>query len=374
MTFDFPIDGAVLNPRQGVLTGGELRIEVRGRCDAPAQTPVLVNGTMARRQGSQFVAEVLLPPGQSAIHAVAGANGGEAAVRVVFHRDSFPRYRIAIDDNIFFLRDIAAQQPASLFDHFYLRGLRDLHQRYGTKFVLNLFFEDSRGGFTLDRFPARYRGEFADHADWLRLAFHARQEFPDRPYQDAPPEVLAADYDLVASEILRFAGEDAYSPTTVIHWAMVRPDAWKVLAERGSRLLSGTFVRSGGGNYTGDGHPFGGEPGTGDYDVNNCMDQDRSAWMSRNDLLLDFGSGLLFSKVEMFCNCTPPSLAASVLAPLLADPATSEVMDIITHEQYFWPEYKDYRPDHFARCEAAIKFCTEHGFQPVFFHQGIAGC
>ena len=62
--------------------------------------------------------------------------------------------------------------------------------------------------FTLRDFPDRYKGEWRDNSDWLKLAFHAYANKPDRPYQNAAPEKMIADYDLVTEQIIRFAGEE----------------------------------------------------------------------------------------------------------------------------------------------------------------------
>lgn len=51
----------------------------------------------------------------------------------------------------------------------------------------------------------------------------------------------------------------------------------------------------------------------------------------------------------------------------------SEIMDLFTHEQFLWPFYHDYLPDHAQRLEAAIAWATEEGYQPVFFHEGLLG-
>jgi hypothetical protein len=48
-------------------------------------------------------------------------------------------------------------------------------------------------------------------------------------------------------------------------------------------------------------------------------------------------------------------------------------MDLFTHEQYFWPFYVNYRPDHFQRLDTAIRWVTENGYQPVFYHEGFLG-
>ena len=150
------------------------------------------------------------------IVAVLEVNGGHAAdrVRVVWDRFSRPRYRFSLDDNSFFLRDIAQKNYASLFDCFYLKMFHDLHGRYGTKFTVNVYYTTG-DDFNLSQFPDRYKGEWADNSDWLRLAFHAHADKPDRPYQDVPPEKLIADLDQVAEQIHRFAGPQTYAPPTV---------------------------------------------------------------------------------------------------------------------------------------------------------------
>lgn len=48
-------------------------------------------------------------------------------------------------------------------------------------------------------------------------------------------------------------------------------------------------------------------------------------------------------------------------------------MDLFTHEQYFWPFYHNHIPDHAERLDRAIRWVTERGYEPVFFHEGLLG-
>jgi hypothetical protein len=48
-------------------------------------------------------------------------------------------------------------------------------------------------------------------------------------------------------------------------------------------------------------------------------------------------------------------------------------MDLFTHEQYFWPFYTRYIPDHGERLNQTIRWVTERGYEPVFFHEGSMG-
>ncbi len=356
LSIDEPFHGAVLNRRHGKEVEGGLQIQISG--EAPLDEPVTVNGAPARRAGNRFLAEVVLRDTETEIVAAANGRFGrqEHRVRVVWDRGAFPRYRFSIDDNSFFLRDVVQQNYRSLFDCFYLKGLRELNGKYGTQFTVNIYYTTG-DDFQLPQFPDRYRGEWKDNAGWLKLAFHAYANDPDRPYQYAPPQTLIADLDKVAAEIHRFAGEEAYCPPTVIHWGMVQPTALKPLYERGVRVLSGFFRKLNGRNY----------------DVNYLLDDLRSEYLSRHDALKDFQSGIVFSRVDIVCNNTPIERVAPTLEPLAADPNHAEIMDLFTHEQYFWPFYRAYVPDHFQRLNATLRWVTERGYKPVFFHEGFLG-
>jgi hypothetical protein len=351
-----PIDGAVLNRRNGRQDEQGLVVSVQGQAEAGSK--VTVNGVLASRAGQDFTADVSLRQAENEILAVAEGPSGrqQCRVRVLWDRHSKPRYRFAIDDNSFFLRDIFRQGYRSLFDCFYLDALRKLNRSYGAKFVLNCFFRTPEDDFNLPQFPDRYRAEWRDNAGWLKLAFHAFAEFPDRPYQDADPAILASDLDSVAEQIVRFAGPQTYSPPTVIHWAMLRSDALPVLAGRGVKALSTHLRQERGG-----------------WDINYKLDDEHCRYLLGHDAWKDYASGIVFSNIDLVCNLTPLPRIAPVLEKMAADPDTAELLDLFTHEQYTWPFYKNYIPDHFARIESAVRWASRHGYEPVFFHEGLLG-
>jgi len=355
LRIDEPVHGAVLHRRHGQPVEGGLKICVSGQ--APVRERVTVNGAPAQRAGESFRADLVLRQKETEIVAVSQGSFGrrEHRIRVLWDRHSQPRYRFSIDDNSFFYRDIARQNYASLFDCFYLKGLRDLHRKYGARFVLNSYYT-TEDGFDLTQFPDRYQGEWRDNADWLKLAFHAHANMPDRPYQHAAPAKLIADLDQVAEQILRFAGEASYTPPTVIHWGMVQSTALNPLYQRGVRALSGYFRLS-----------------DGVWDVNYRFDEARSEYLSRHDAWMDFDSGIVFSRVDIVCNGTPVERIVPTLAPLAQDPNHAEIMDLFTHEQFFWPFYSHHVPDHFQRLDTALRWVTENGYKPVFFHEGLLG-
>jgi hypothetical protein len=350
-----PFHGAILNRRQGQEVDGGLKIRVLG--NASLGDEVTVNGSPAQRIGTGFQSELVLRHKDTEIIAVSNGIFGqqEHKIRVVWDQYSQPRYRFSIDDNSFFLRDIAQKNYTSLFDCFYLKGLRELHAKYGTRFVLNIYYTTG-DDFELPKFPDRYKSEWKDNSDWLKLSFHAYADRPERPYQYAQPSQLIADLDKVREQIIRFAGEKTYSPPTVIHWGMVQPSVLKPLYERGVRVLSGYFRQN-----------------NGIWDINYLLDDVRSEYLSRHDALMDFDSGIVFSKIDIVCNEIPIDRIVPILEPLAKDPNQAEIMDLFTHEQYFWPFYSNYIPDHFQRLDAAIRWVTEQGYKPVFYHEGFLG-
>lgn len=344
-----PIDGAMFHQRLGRKVDGGLEIEIRGR--APASATVLVQGRPAVRDGEFFRGPAVLTDCENEVVVLSrnGTNEQEAKLRLPWIKNSRKRYRFVIDDNSFFLRDITQKGYGSLFDCFYLKMLRDLHTQYGAQFTLNIYFTTGED-WNLQQFPEKYRDEWQENASWLRLAFHAYANDPPAPYNDAPVEKLLADLEQVEQQIHRFAGPAAHSPTTVVHFGMTRPEAWKPLYEKGSRVLSGYFQ----------------DQGNGQWWVNYNMDPFRSEWLSRHDLLKDYPSGIVFSKVDLVVNSTPLEQIIPKLDAVMADPLQNEVIDLLTHEQYFWPFYQNYLPDHAQRMDRAIKYVTQNGYQSVF--------
>ncbi len=351
-----PMDGAVMHARLGREVDGGLEVEISGA--APSGAEVLVQGRPASRSGEAFRGTAVLRQRETTVVVTSGSGAArqQKEVRLVWDRHSRKRYRIVIDDNSFFLRDITQKDYASLFDCFYLKILKDLNVKYGARFTLNIYYTTG-DDWNLTQFPDKYRDEWEANANWLRLAFHAYANEPAWPYRDAPVEKLLADMDLIEPQIHRFAGPKTFSPVAVVHWGMTRPEAWKALYDRGSRVLGGYFRQS----------------AQGEWQVNYRVDDVRSEWLSRHDLLKDFPSGMIFSRVDMVVNNTPLDQVVPVLEAVVADPRQAEVVDLLTHEQYFWPFYQVYLPDHAQRLDRAIGFLTERGYKPVFLQDGFLG-
>ena len=80
-------------------------------------------------------------------------------------------FRLSVDDNVRFLQDIAEHDYRSVFENPYLAMYRRLHEKYGLKVHMNIYWESPEyGDFTLLDMPDRYRQEWLDNRDWLRFS------------------------------------------------------------------------------------------------------------------------------------------------------------------------------------------------------------
>ena len=358
--------GALLNHNHGAETEKALTIPVEGISESGA--PVTVNGVPAEMDGRRFSAEIPLTEKFNSVKAEVITPFGNFSqeLTVVWDKKSFKRSNFYIDDHSFLFTDLAKDRPASAFDHFYLKGLKEINQKYGTKFTLNTFFKDDHdaNGFTLREMPDCYKAEWQDNADWLRLAFHACSEFPDRPYQNTNAQKLADDYDLLQAEMERIAGAESIIPPVVIHWAMMRPECYQVLRERGVKALSGQFI-----------NPRTGIDDKADsafvYDVGYFVNLDEARYLEQAGIYHDFKN-----KITLFRgNCTANLQTCEEIRNKLAKVADNkrDWLSFASHEQYSFPRYFNYLPDHFQRIETAIRIATENDYKPVFFAEGFLG-
>ena len=349
--FTSPINGDILNRHDGCETPEGLRIAVKGRC--PANEPVTVNGQPAEVKGREFSATVCLADRETVLCA-AGCDSTDT-VTLLYNRNSFKRYRFSLDDNVWFLRDITRQAPRSLFDNPYLALWRRLHERYGTKANFNIYYQCE--GFNLSMMPDRYRGEWQDNADWLRITFHALQNDPKEPYIRATYDEIGHDFDLVTNEIARFAGATALNPFTTIHWVEATRDGCRALRDRGIQGLCGFF------SLGQDGRPR----------VAYYLDADQARHLKGRDCWKDTGEDMLFILLDIVVNNVARDKIAPHLEAIAANPQQRDLMEVMIHEQYFYPGYEAYMADYAERCEATVRWLSENNYRPVFYSDGFMG-
>lgn len=381
--------GAVLNHNHGKETDKSLTVRVEGISEMGC--PVTVNGVPAAMRGRNFSAEVELTDKINAVTAAAITPYGNFSqeLTLVWDKKSFRRYGFYLDDHIFVFTDLAKDRPRSAFDHFYLKRLKEIHDKYGFKLTLNCFFHNAHHEFLLKDMPDTWKSEFRDNADWLRFAFHAYSEFPDRPYCEASGEEFGRDWNMVQNEIVRFAGSECYTPPMVIHWANIHPAVAQEMIRRGVRCYSHDLhPRIMGGPSLADRQKggdmkevekrsvSGADKATGSlgmmlhygfYENKSFLDSDR--------LYYDPLIGLFFFNNVACCNLTPlDELNARCRnAAEQAGKTGLEFLALGGHEQYSFPYYPNYQPDHMDRLECVARCMKEGGFEAVFANEGLLG-
>ncbi len=371
--FTQPFDGGVIHEQSGPPVLGTqpgpdgqtmLKIEVAGSVPPGAKLDVFTTDGQkipVTLDNGVFRGTAVLKDRITEIKAQAAIGGQQCEIRTraFWAKNSHRRFRCYIDDHSFFFRDILQKGHKSIFDCFYLEKLRQLHREFGAKINLNCFNTTPERDFQLSMFPDKYRSEFEDNAHWLRLAFHSENEFPAIPYKNATPEELAADFDLVAKELKRIAGS-AYTAGLQIHFADVPPSCYQVLADRGVKMLQTR------------GRPLGStKPRLCDYHLpDNILDYlcDNQGWMHFETGLI-FYNGFPGRTVEW----TPVGEIGPDLLKLMENPARSHLINIVGHEQYWWPFYKNFVPDLYQRYATAFRFVLDHGYQPVWIEDGFFG-
>lgn len=292
-----------------------------------------------------------------------------------------------IDDVIWCFRDVARQRPKSLFDNTFFSMLKKGHDEYGMTVQLNLFYRTDffygDDEFTLSEMPDDYRQEFEASKDWLRLAFHAKQEFPDYPYVNATYEDVKRNYEAIINEIIRFAGEGSVAHAVVPHWLPISKEGCKALADCGVKFVSPS---------TGERRPFDGnnnslpfghagrllqnrQPETMLFTrntksgsiassicaYNHISDEQKAETLFKQNSILDKYTGLRFKMVS-----GGPCLNQYTYEEIesrLRELAGNEYIGTGVHEQYFYPDYFAYQPDYAEKLYLLGRVLSENGYR-----------
>lgn len=383
--------GAILNHNHGIETENSLKVTVSGISDSGQ--PVKVNGIPAVMEGRLFSAEIELTQKLNQVTASVTTPYGEysQSIVLVWDKKSTRRYNCYIDDHSFVFTELARQRPQRAFDHFYLAGLKKIHDEYGFKVTLNSFYRNDhdKDGFLLKDMPDIWKSEFEDNSDWLKFSFHSYSEFPDRPYLEASAEDIGNDYDLIQNEIYRFAGENAFIPPIVIHWANIHPTAAQEIIKRGTRCYSSNFrARVMGGPSLKDRQSGGNMQ---QVQARSLSGVDKAAsteglkmhydypeetdYLTRHFAYYDPTLDVIFFRGTICGNLVPLEEIPGKMDAYLktAERYGVEAMNYASHEQYTFPSYPNYIPDHMERLALTAKIFTENGYAPTFYNDGILG-
>lgn len=253
------------------------------------------------------------------------------------------KYRFSIDDNIWVFKDLARNNYTSIFENNYMAMLKSIHEKYGTKIQLNIYYETY--GFNLSEMPERYKEEWENVSDWLKLSFHAYSD--DSRYHDSNYQTMKSDVQLVHNEIIRFAGEKSLSFYTTLHYVACPEECIIAMREMGIKGLVGL--------YGSDEKPR----------VPYHLTDEISHYMRRNCFYKDNKTDMLFMRNDIVLNEHP----YENITAKLEEKNGNQFIEIMIHEQFFYPSYKWYHGRFADKIELAIDFLSENGYTPTFFEE-----
>lgn len=352
MKFSGFTDGDMLTGLDGTESADGLIVPVR--IEAPTGLKFTVNGLTADFNNGIYTAMVPLREYSNTIEAAEKKSGKKETITLFRLKDYVGKYRFSLDDNIWFLKDIHVNSSKykSIFENPYLGFLKQVHDTYGTKIHINIYYQCD--GFNLSQMTDKYKPEWKDNAEWLRLSFHALQNDPDMPYLNAGYDQVKNDCELVKEQIRRFAGEELMGPVTTLHWGEAKVEGCRALRDSGYKALAGYFNLD-------NGKPV----------VSYYFDKDQTEHISKRSIWTDTKEGIIYKKIHLVINSHKIDEIVPLLDKVKQDPIASAFLDLMIHEQYFHKTYKDYQPDYKEKVMLAMKWATDNGYKPSFLSDCI---
>lgn len=250
-----------------------------------------------------------------------------------------------VDDNIRAFRALATGDAKSIFEHPYFAMYRRLHEAFALKVQLNMFY--TFGDFSLAEMPDRFKKEFSENADWLKMSFHSRDEIR-WPYRAAGYAEVLSDCLAVQRQILRFAGEKSLAKTTTVHFCELTEDGVRAMADAGVSGLLGLYGVKGAERVS--------------YSI-----RDREAGDRLRDgeiLMLD---GMHHAGIDIVLNNFDTEGILSQLSAL----SGRESVRVMIHEQFFYKDYECYQADFEEKLASTFGALCAQGRESKFFEELI---
>ena len=243
------------------------------------------------------------------------------------------------------MKDITETHYQSMFDHPYLAMYRRIHEEFGLKVQLNLFYR--MDGFDLSQVSEDYYEEWKANSDWLKLSFHSDLENVN-PYENSGHDEVYEDCKRVHDQIKRFASPAALANTTTIHYCLLTEGGLKAMEDNCVSGLLGLF----GSNK---------KPRT-SYGIDPSR-----AEMIRNGEILKIGK-LSFASIDIILNC----FSIEEILEQLMHLSQRNCIRVMIHEQYFYEDYRNYQPEFEEKLRSVFSFFLEHGYQSSLYEDLIS--
>ncbi|MCE5347667.1 MAG: twin-arginine translocation signal domain-containing protein [Bacteroidales bacterium] len=345
--FISPIDGDMLNKYDGSVIGEKLITRVK--IAAPEESVIKVNGVQASYINGIFETDISLDHYENIIELIEEKREFKESIKVFWLKNFANKYRLSLDDNIWFLKDISdnADRYKSIFENPYLGFLKQVHDTYGTKIHINIYYETD--GFNISQLTDKFKDEWRANSGWIRLSFHAFANEPDRPYINASYEKVKNDCDMVMGQIRRFAGKEITGPVTTLHWGEATVEGCHALRDAGFKCLPCDF------NV--------------DNNLAPCsfyLDVEKRRHINKRLIWRDNKNGIIFVRCTIIIDTHKLEKIVPFLEEVKKDPHKSAYIDLLIHEQYFYPFYSAYQPEYRQKVLKAVKWASDNGYEPAF--------
>ena len=249
-----------------------------------------------------------------------------------------------VDDNVRFLKELNSADYQSLFEHPYLAMYKRLHEKYGLKVQLNLFYETD--DFDLSMMTSRYKPEWNSCSDWLKMSFHSRRENV-KPYENSSYNEVNLDCALVESSIARFAGRRSLAKTTTIHYCLLTTEGIRAVTDAKYLGLLGLY-------------------GTHESPRTSYQTSEADADRIRSDEII-YDGGVAYTGIDVVLNMYSEEEILRLLDGLIG----RDRIKVMIHEQYFYSDYKRYQSDFEQKLSATFKKLRQNGYRSAFFEEII---
>lgn len=259
-------------------------------------------------------------------------------------KNAAKHFCFTIDDNIRFMKELTENESESIFDHPYTALLRRLHEKFGLKIQLNMFYK--MDGFDLSQMSDKYADEWRENSDWLKLSFHSEKE-NFRPYESSGYDEVFTHCSAVNREILRFSSPKTLAKTTTVHYCRTTPEGFKALADNGVKGLLGLF-----GNNE--------NPRT-----SYSLEEEDAARIRNGETVTH--NGVAVASLDMIIN----DMTAEEIPTVAEQFLSRDFMRVMIHEQFFYEDYKNYQADFEEKLTLIFNILKENGFNSCFFEERI---
>ena len=350
--FIFPDDGVMLTRATGEPTEGGIRI--LARVDASSGRKMTLNGIpMKEELFGIYSCPVELSSYKNPLIAKDEESGEECRIDAYYLKNGYKKYRFSLDDNIWFLQNLTLHKDeyASMFEDPYLATLKKIHDLHGSKFHVNIYYETPKnGGFNLTEMTDKYKEEWKQNSDWLRLSFHANADLPDRPYAHASYEQMHFECERVHREILRFAGEEAFAKTvTTVHFGDCSLEGARALRDLGYRAFVSSYKKT--------------ESG---IDIRMYLNSEQCEILQKYGYYYDKDEDIIHFRYNGGIQHRDIAAFNEAFDQQEKDFPNYLFKDFCLHEQYFYEDYERHQPNYFEKLDISAKWCRAHGYEPTF--------